>query len=98
VIEMEPWPMCSETTFGCSPVAISIGRTPTQLVPLRERVRKQHRAQLLQVHEAINERFGTTGASADYVNVFYAASQMALMEWVGRKEFSAPDRARLRQL
>ncbi len=72
--------------------------TPEHLIPLRERVRTEHKARLLEVHEAINQRFATTGASDDYVNVFYAASEMALMEWIGRNELPDSDRALLRQL
>jgi hypothetical protein len=49
------------------------------------------------VHHAINERFGTTGATDDYVNVFYAASEMAVMANVGT-DLQAGDYALLRQL
>lgn len=52
----------------------------------------------MQVHDAINKRFGTTGASVDYVNVFYAASEMALMERVARNELPPGGRAALRRL
>jgi hypothetical protein len=77
---------------------ISEVRTPEHLIPLRTEVRKKHRGQLLQVHGAINDRFGTTGATHDYVNVFYAASEMALMEVVGRAQLSTQDRRTLRRL
>jgi hypothetical protein len=77
---------------------VSHVRTPEHLIPLRTEVRETHRGQLLQLHEQINRRFGTTGASDDYVNVFYAASEMALMEWVGRKELPDSDRRSLRNL
>ncbi len=73
---------------------VSQVRTPDHLVPLRERVRNDHGAELGRLHAEINERFGTTGATDDYVNVFYAASEMALMEWVGRNELPAGDSAR----
>jgi hypothetical protein len=72
--------------------------TPEHLVPLRDDVRKNHRGQLTQLHEAINDRFGTTGASDDYVNVFYAAGEMALMEQVGRVQLQPEDRRTLRRL
>ena len=72
--------------------------TPEHLVELRTRIRTGHRGELLQIHAAINQRFGTTGASSDYVNVFYAASEMALMESVAREELSAEDRVTLRRL
>jgi hypothetical protein len=73
-------------------------QTPAHPVPLRTRVRTEHGAALRRLHEAINERFGTTGASDDYVNVFYAASEMALMEQVGRSDLSDDDRRTLRDL
>ena len=73
-------------------------RTPEHLVPLRERVRDDHLADLRMLHNEINERFGTTGARDDYVNVFYAASEMALMERIGRGELSAEDGQTLRHL
>lgn len=72
--------------------------TPKHLVGLREQVRNDHAAELGQLLAAINERFDTTGASTDYVNVFYAAGEMALMELVARNELPPKDRALLRQL
>lgn len=72
--------------------------TPEHLVSLREHVRTERRGDLLAVHEAINQRFGTTGAATDYVNVFYAASEMAVMAEVGRDQLAAADRQLLRQL
>jgi hypothetical protein len=72
--------------------------TPEHLIPLRTRIRSKHRAALLAIHGAINDRFGTTGASADYINVFYAASEMALMERVAREELPTEDRVALRRL
>lgn len=70
--------------------------TPDHLVPLRTRVRDQHRGELLAVHAALAERFGHT--SADYLNVFRAAGEMAVMERVGRNELPAEDRNVLRKL
>ena len=72
--------------------------TPDDLVPLRERVRLQHHGEFQHLQAAINERFGTTGATDNFLNVFYAAVEMALMELVARDELSPGDRARLRQL
>jgi hypothetical protein len=77
---------------------VSEVQTPQHLVPLRTEVRTKHRGQLLQLHEAINRRFGTTGARDDYVNVFYAASEMALMEEIGRAQLQPEDRHTLRRL
>lgn len=72
--------------------------TPDHLVPLRDQVRKDHRGDLLRVHHEINLRFGTTGATTDFVNVFYAASEMALMAEVGGDDLSDEDRQTLRRL
>jgi hypothetical protein len=72
--------------------------TPEHLVPLREEVRANHRGQFVQLQAGINDRFGTTGASDDYVNVFYAAGEMALMEQVGRAKLPPDDRHTLRRL
>src|SRR4051812_23141446 len=80
------------------PRDVSEVRTPAHLVRLRERVRQQHVAQLVELHRAIDERFGTTGARDDFVNVFYAASEMALMANVAGDELPASDRSLLRQL
>lgn len=70
---------------------------PTHLVALPEHVLQARRGELAAVHEAINERFGTTGATDDYVNVFYAASDMAVMANAGT-DLPAGDRVLLRQL
>jgi hypothetical protein len=77
---------------------ISEVRTPEKLVPLREHVLEKHRGALHQLFAAIDERYGTTGARTDYVNVFYAAGEMAVMEMVGRQELSPADRRTLRDL
>jgi len=77
---------------------VSQVRTIEHLVPLRRRVRTQHAGALRQLHAAIDRRFGATGASDDYVNVFDAASAMALMERIGRDELFAEDRRMRRRL
>ncbi len=77
---------------------VSEVRTPEHLIPRRTRVRTDYRAALSEVHAAIDRRFGTTGASQDFVNAFYAASEMALMERVGRENLSPEDRRALRHL
>src|SRR3954452_24085565 len=77
---------------------VSEVRTPEHLIPLRTSVRKEHGAALRQLHEAVDQRFGTTGARTDFVNVFYAAAEMALMAYVGRDVLPAGDRRTLRRL
>jgi hypothetical protein len=72
--------------------------TPEHLIPLRTRVREKHTAELHSLFAAIDERFGTSGATTDYVNAFYAAGEMAVMERVGRDELSDTDRQALRNL
>jgi hypothetical protein len=73
-------------------------KPPEHLLPLLDHVREKHGGELSELQEAINERFGTTGARDDYVNVFYAAGELALMERVGRDELTASDRTALREL
>jgi hypothetical protein len=70
--------------------------TPAHLVPLRTLVRRKHHAELAAVHAALYERFNQT--SEDYLNVFRAAAEMAVMEQVGRGTLSVADRQLLRQL
>jgi len=72
--------------------------TPRHLLDLRTRIRIEHRGQLLALHWQINRRFRTTAAQNNYVNVFYAASEMALMEAIGRNELSQDDCMTLRRL
>jgi hypothetical protein len=66
---------------------------PEHLVALDERVRSDHRALIRSVHAALYERFHTVG---DYINVFYAAADLAVMERVAREELSSEDRRTLR--
>lgn len=75
---------------------VSSVHTPDHLVPLRTMVRERHRAELLAVHAALEERFDRT--SDDFLNVFRAASEMALMEAVARDQLPPNDRAALRDL
>ena len=72
--------------------------TPDDLIPLREYVRSEHRSAFHRLQVEISERFGTSGARDDYVNVFYAAAEMALMERVARQELSIDDRRTPRRL
>ena len=75
---------------------VSEVRTPQHLIPLRTFVREQHGNSLAAVHAALYERFDRT--SDDYLNVFRAAAEMAVMERVGRDELPVDDRRLLRQL
>jgi hypothetical protein len=73
--------------------------TPEHLIPLRTKVRDEYGAQLVAIFHALDETFGTTGASTDYVNAFYAAAEMALMADVAKdRELKPGDRATLRDL
>jgi hypothetical protein len=70
--------------------------TPEHLVPLRTSVRQHHRAQLHAVHAALDQRFKEP--NADWMGVFRAAAEMAVMEQVGRQKLTPKDRGLLRQL
>lgn len=72
--------------------------TPEEFIPLRTHVREKHHASFRELQNAINDRFGTDGGRDDFVNVFYAAAEMALMEDVGRKQLRQDDRRMLRRL
>ncbi len=71
-------------------------RTPEHLVPLRETVRVNHKAQLVALHGALDRRFNQP--NAQWMGVFRAAAEMALMEHIGRQELPPGDRQLLRQL
>ncbi len=70
--------------------------TPDHLVPLRTTVRQRHGVELQAVHEALDRRFGQP--NADWMGVFRAAGEMAVMEQVGRQELPSEDRNLLLQL
>jgi hypothetical protein len=70
--------------------------TPEHLVPLRTIVRERHGAQLHAVHAALDQRFKQP--NANWMGVFRAAAEMAVMEQVGRQELTPEDRGLLRQL
>jgi hypothetical protein len=70
--------------------------TPEHLVPLRTSVRQHHRAQLHAVHAALDQRFKEP--NADWMGVFRAAAEMAVMEQVGRQKLTPKDRGLMRQL
>jgi hypothetical protein len=78
-------------------VSYVLATPPHHLLDLRARVRTEHRGELLALHWQIKKRFGTP-VQNDYVNVFYAASEMALMEAIGRNELSQDDCTTLRRL
>lgn len=75
---------------------VSEVRTPEHLIPLRTEVRTRHSAELHAVHQALYERFNRT--SDDYLNVFRAAAEMAVMERVGADHLTPHDRQVLRDL
>lgn len=77
---------------------VSWVKVPDHLLPLRAQVLSKHRGQLRRLHSELERRFGTTGATDDYVNVFYAASEQALMEYIGGSSLSSGDRHALRRL
>lgn len=70
--------------------------TPEHLVPLRTRVREKRTAALHAVHAALDQRFKQP--NAEWMGVFRAAAEMAVMEQVGHQELTPEDRALLRQL
>ena len=70
--------------------------TPEHLVPLRARVRQQNGAALRAVHAALDQRFNDP--NANWMGVFRAAAEMAVMEQVGHRELPPEDRRLLRQL
>lgn len=71
-------------------------RTPEHLVPLRTSVRQHHAGQLRAVHAALDQRFKQP--NADWMGVFRASAEMAVMENVGRQGLTPTDRGLLRQL
>ncbi|WP_309117559.1 hypothetical protein [Saccharothrix sp.] len=75
---------------------VSMVRTPDHLVPLRTLVRERHAATLGAVHTALYERFDRT--RDDYLNVFRAAAEIAVMEQVGAFTLPVADRRLLREL
>jgi hypothetical protein len=71
-------------------------RPPEHLLPLRTNVRQQHKTQLNAVQAALDQRFSQP--NAEWMGVFRAAAEMAVMERVGQRELTPKDRALLRQL
>lgn len=75
---------------------VSIVQTPAHLVALRTFVRERHASELASVQAALYTRFN--GTSEDYLNVFRAAAEMAVMEQVARTDLPLTDRRTLREL
>jgi hypothetical protein len=75
---------------------VSFVTTPDHLVPLRSTVRQHHGTQLRAVHAALDQRFNQP--NADWMGVFRAAAEMAVMEHVGHRELPPEDRMLLLQL
>lgn len=73
---------------------VSEVRTPQHLVPLRTQVRQELGTELAAVHTTLSERLNRT--SEDYLNVFRAAAEMAVMEQAGRETLPLTDRRVLR--
>lgn len=72
------------------------GRIPDRLVPLRERVLKDHKAELAVLNAALDQRFKQPDAI--WMGVFRAAALDAVTEYVGREQLQPSDRNLLRQL
>ncbi|GFG65522.1 hypothetical protein MKUB_30120 [Mycobacterium kubicae] len=70
--------------------------TPEHLVPLRTRVRQQHAGQLRSVFRALDQRFGEP--NGQWMGVFRAAAEMAVMVEVVGDVLPAGDRQLLRNL
>jgi hypothetical protein len=70
--------------------------TPEHLVALRDIVRRQHAPELRSVHAALDRRFEQP--NANWMGVFRAAAEMAVMEQVGHQELPAEDCNLLLQL
>jgi hypothetical protein len=70
-------------------------KTPEEFVPLRETVRTNHRTEFAALTAALDKRFNRP--DADWMGVFRAAAEMALMAQVGT-DLRPVDRTRLREL
>ncbi|AHC27880.1 MULTISPECIES: hypothetical protein [Mycobacteriaceae] len=70
--------------------------TPEHLVALRDIVRREHTQQLRLVHAALDRRFEQP--NVNWMGVFRAAAEMAVMERVGHEELPVEDRNLLLQL
>jgi hypothetical protein len=70
--------------------------TPEHLVAFRGIVRRDYAQQSRLVHAALDRRFEQP--NANWMGVFRAAAEMAVMEQVGHQELPAEDCDRLLQL
>lgn len=68
---------------------------PEHLKQLVTRVRREHDAALRQLHEAIRRRLVGVGVGSE-LGAFLAASELALIERVWRRELEGADRRALR--
>jgi hypothetical protein len=93
---------CWPKPLGCRTPQSSLHKaqtrvwTPEHLVPLRDRVRTNNKAQLEALNDALDRRFHQP--DAEWMGVFRVAGEMAVMELVGRQELPPSDRQLLRQL
>lgn len=71
-------------------------QTPAHLIPLRDEVRKNHKAKLNAVFHALNERFKQP--NAQWFGAFQAAAEMAVMVEVAGDALPLGDRRVLRDL
>jgi hypothetical protein len=70
-------------------------KPPDHLAHLVPRVRQEHGGALRQLHAAIDARLANQSVGSEQ-GAFYAASELALIEWVWRRELELGDRAALR--
>ena len=70
-------------------------KPPDHLAHLVRRVRREHGGELGQLHAAIDAHFAGQHVRHER-GAFYAASELALIEYVWRRELPAADRSSLR--
>ena len=68
---------------------------PAHLKELVARVRREHGGALRQLHEAIRRRLAGSGLGSEF-GAFRAASELALIERIWRRELEGSDRRALR--
>lgn len=75
--------------------AIAWIKPPDDLAGLVPRVRREHAGALSALHAAIRDRFESFSIGHE-INAFYAASELALIALVWRRELEPSDRSHLR--